>query len=218
MNTIQQSLFGESQEELQGDDRQTPNEIAKLIGAKLIKTTDETILCPAAGTGQIVKFLPTTRKIVCCEINHNRYLTGITNTAHIANCHWIHGNFFQVYCGFPEFEPIVNNKFDLVIDNPPFSNALDFIQTSLELLNPNNPEARVCFLLPGDYFYGKQRRMKLKSLDCHIHHIYPTGVGDGRIAYLDVSGKPEKGRQVYDVVFDIRLRRNGGVISYLFDL
>jgi hypothetical protein len=206
MNTTQQSLFGEVTEELKGDNRQTPNEIASLM-AKLVKPTDRYILCPAAGTGQIVKFLPQERMIICCEINSDRANTGKINTER--TCVWINNDFFNI-----DFR----NRFDLIIENPPFSRGLDFLERSLELLNRDNPESRICFLLPGDYFYGKQRRLKLQSLNCHIHHIYPTGLGDGRIAYLDACGKPEKGRQVYDVVFDIRLGKKRSAITYLTDL
>jgi hypothetical protein len=205
---LQQSLFGETEEELKGDDRQTPNEIAQLM-AKLVKQSDEDILCPAAGTGQIVKFFPAKPKITCVEINGDRFLAGMGNTSRLQTL-WIKSDFFEI--------PFTSkHKFDLIIENPPFSRGLDFIERGLGLLKPDNPEARICFLLPGDYFYGKERRSRLKKLDCHIHHIYPAGVGDGRIAYLDANGKPERGRKVYDVVFDIRLGK-GGCVSYLGDL
>jgi type I restriction-modification system DNA methylase subunit len=203
---MQQSLFPQSQE-LKGDDRQTPNEIGQLM-AKLVNVSDEDILCPAAGTGQIVKFLASSARIICVEDNGDRFLAGMQNTKQL-DCLWIKSDFFEV-----PFKPL--HKFDLIIDNPPFSLGMEFIEASLKLLR-NNSKSRICFLLPGDYFYGKQRRLKLQSMDCHIHHIYGSGLGDGRIAYLDIDGKPQKGRQIYDCVFDIRLGRGGSCMTYLTD-
>ncbi|HBE17066.1 MAG TPA: hypothetical protein DDW51_05505 [Cyanobacteria bacterium UBA11367] len=175
-------------EDWTNNDWQTPMNIAELM-ADLIHPMEIDILEPAAGTGQIVRSINTkNRNVTAIEIKKSRYekATGIAN--------WINGDFFNHY-----------DKYDLIIGNPPFSLRIEFIKHSLELLNPNG---RILFLLPIDFYCGKKTGDAWRGLSCYIHHQYTF---QHRIAYLGKDGIPQKGRQIYDAVFDIRVGNSGSV-------
>jgi hypothetical protein len=194
----QLALFPEVEPEWTSDDWQTPNEIASLM-AKLVKPSDRFILEPAAGKGQIAKYLPF--GTFCVEINEQRFVSGYKNTLH---CHWLNSNFFDEYY-------LCHVGYDLIISNPPFSKCVEFVERSLCLLNPDNPESRILFLLPLDWNCSKERGNAWRKLNAHIHHIHQIM---GRVAYLDASGVPQTKRQCVDAVFEIRPGK-GGVVSYL---
>ena len=180
------------------DDWETPNPIAQQMGA-LVRDEELDVLEPAAGTGQIVRFIPwRMRRIpVAVELKPSR-----TNVGR-ERCHWaawIQSDFFQWRS---------NTEFDLIITNPPFSLRMEFIAHSLSMLKP---DGRLLFLMPIDFNCGLKAGNRWKQLDCHIHHQY---VAQSRIAYLNSKGKPQSGRQIYDVVFDIRRGKEGGVSSFL---
>ncbi|MEB3189684.1 MAG: hypothetical protein VKL42_04995 [Snowella sp.] len=192
------------------NDYETPDNIAKAM-AKLILPTDRYILEPCAGTGQIVKALlkvvndDTT--ILANEISKERFRKLCQINKVSAKC-----NDF-LYVDSP-------HAWDLIITNPPFDYALEFIAKSLTLLN-DKPESRLLFLMPIDTFSSQGRANQLQELDCHISkiHIIP-----GRIDYLkdgvpmskcqkEIDGVPQfkngkpvmcSGRQVSDAVFEIK--------------
>lgn len=201
------------------DDYETPDYIASAM-ANLILPGDKNILEPFAGTGQIVKHLPGNRTIDLIEIKRSRYLQLIKLKNH---CFAYNGSLF-------EFD--ARDDYDLIITNPPFSLVMDAISHSLKLLNLDNPDARLLFLIPLDTFASQARSEKLKSLDAHIHHTHLIAK---RIDYLKngepmskcqktingipqfKNGKPIKnsGRQCYDAVFDIRAGKENPSTTFL---
>jgi len=208
-------------EDFTNDDYETPDDIAKAM-ANLVIATDRNILEPFAGTGQIVKYLPSDRIIDVVEIKRIRIekmLLGVLNFNSICNM-----DFFDLDCE--------TRKYDLIITNPPFSLCMEAISHSLKLLNPDNPNSRLLFLIPLDTFASQGRSEKLKNLDAHIHH---THLIPRRIDYLKdgepmskcqktvngipqfKNGKPIKnsGRQCYDAVFDIRLGKEQATTTFL---
>jgi hypothetical protein len=205
----QLSLLPEDDRNWTNDDWQTP-EGSAIAMSRLVKQTDLRILEPCAGTGQIAKFLPD--KLgglnTCCEINPARFRQGMKNAP---GCCWINGDFLEV-----DVDAVLLTScefiYDLIIGNPPFSKCVEFIERSLSLLDIDNNQSRILFLLPIDWNCGKARAAAWKKLDAHIHHEYRI---EGRIAFLDANGIPQPKRQIYDAVFDIRLGRRFGGVSYL---
>ena len=220
----QLTLFDTQQvsEDFTSDDYGTPDHIAKAI-AGLILPTDGTILEPFAGTGQIAKYIPGGRYLVCNEIKSSRCKQGAKKVK--ANF-WLNEDFFA--------DAFVEDCFDLIVSNPPFSLCLEAIARSLTLLNSNNPNSRILFLMPLDWNCSKARAEQFNNLDAHIHHVYriperidylmngipcsrTQKVKDG-VPVFKPSGKPEmmSGRQCYDAVFDIRPGKTEASTTYLF--
>lgn len=189
------------------DDWETPDDVASSMAA-LVKTSDLRVLEPSAGSGQIAQFLPTGS--LCCEIKPQRVALGKQKAPH---CHWIKSNFFELDLESPLFSnpEQASQGYDLIITNPPFSHCIDFLQLGLKLLNRNNPDARLLYLLPVDFCSSVERGQAFQALDCHIYHEYRIL---NRVAYLR-DGKAYKGRQIYDAVFDIRPGNQSGAISFL---
>lgn len=194
-------------DEWTNDDWETPSPIAQQIGA-LIRDDERFILEPAAGTGQILRFIKWDLDpfVVAVELKPDRFNRGRQR----CSGEWINSNFL--------FDNLIKDwtpdaqksfEFDLIVTNPPFSLRMEFIERSLSFLRPNG---RLLFLMPIDFNCGLRMGNKWKQLDCHIHHVYRI---QNRIAYLNAKGKPQSGRQVYDAVFDIRLGKLGGVTSFL---
>lgn len=210
------------------DDWETPDDIAKKM-AGLMKPSDRIILEPCAGTGQIFKYLGRQRlameikpEIDCVEEHWSRYEKG---RKQYGIGLWSNSNFF-------EWKTIY--KYDLIITNPPFSKLMQFIERSLGLLEPTNPEARLLFLMPIHWASSKERAEHWRSLNARIHHIHliegrvdylQNGVPASKLPKLGKNGSPivnpmtnkpilKSGRQCNDAVFDIRLGK-GGCVSYL---
>lgn len=186
---------------------ETPDEIAQRI-ATLVLPSDRRIMEPAAGTGQIAQYLPDGS--FCCEIKPNRLQSLKLKAPH---CHAIQADFLSLRLDIPllnEFDCDYQG-FDLIVTNPPFSLAIEFLTQGLRLLNKDNPQARLLYLLPIDFGCSIKRGTALATLECHIHHVY--WIRD-RIAYIR-DGIPIKGRQCYDGVFEIRPSKQTGAISYL---
>lgn len=175
------------------DDYETPTDEARKI-ADLIRDDEWDILDPCAGTGQLIRpiELLNDRLITAIELKPSRVKAG-TERCHWAT--WIQGNFLLHRA---------EEKFDLVVANPPFSLRMEFVHASLQVLKPSG---RLLFLMPIDFNCGRSMGDRWKKLDCHIHHEY---VIQHRVAYLNANGIPQKGRQIYDAVFDIRPGKGGG--------
>ncbi|HIK29899.1 MAG TPA: ParB N-terminal domain-containing protein [Oscillatoriales cyanobacterium M59_W2019_021] len=184
------------------DDWETPDNVAEAM-SRLILPSDRRILEPSAGTGQIAKFLPCDRDLVCVEQNTSRFSQGKDRSpGRWVNSRFPHG---------AGFSKEIKSGFDLVIGNPPFSEIIDFLVGSLQFLNLENPDARILFLLPLDWNCSIARGTTWQTIDARIHNVYPWR---GRIAYLK-NGEPEFGRQVCDAVFDIRPGKDGGCFNFL---
>jgi hypothetical protein len=214
------------------DDWETPDDVAKKM-AGLIKGDDVLICEPCCGTGQIIKYLPLhTTELTCCEINSERSAKALEKTRY-----WNYKDtlYTSDFLGDIAYKLNWIGYFDVVITNPPFSKCVQFIERSLELLNPDNPNARLLFLLPVDWMSAKGRAEHWRRLDAHIHHVYLV---EGRTDYLKngvpasqlpkvckhsgnvilhpINKKPVmmSGRQLSDAVFDIRQGKDG-CVSYL---
>jgi hypothetical protein len=201
------------------DDWETPNNIAQAM-SELVLPGDEYILEPCAGTGQIIKHIlhPESCSILCMDINKSRVEKGRCKSP---DCTWLCSDFLRSH-----IEPVT--EFDLVITNPPFSKCMEFVGRSLSLLNPNNPSARLLFLMPSDIFQSKSRANAFSQLNAHIHHIYPIV---GRVDYL-INGVPasqtlvekggkmvkRSGRQTCDAIWDIRPGKQGGCTTFIDSL
>jgi hypothetical protein len=210
-------------EEFTNDDYETPDAIAQAI-ANLVLPTEKYILEPFAGTGQIVKYLPSDRIIDVVEIKRSRYLQLIQLKNH---CFTYNGSFFEFQHG---------GYYDLIITNPPFSLCIESINYSLEFLNPDNPDARLLFLMPLDWNCAQSRAKVWNELDAHIHHVYripkrvdylingvpcsktPKKLDNGKDMINPLSRKPimMSGRQCYDAVFDIRLGKENPSTTFLY--
>jgi hypothetical protein len=161
---------------------ESPPEIARKM-AGLLQDDEHVILEPAAGRGNIVRHIPIgplsweqDRGVFAIELNPNRVAEGRLLAPKAV---WKQGDFLTM-----ESSPEV----DVVIANPPFSLALQFIERSL------------LYLLPGDCFASQERCDQFEALDCHIHHRYRIR---DRVAYIK-EGVQVKGRMIYDCVYDIR--------------
>lgn len=196
INLLDDSTSNTSNDEWSADDWQTPNNVAKMM-SKLILPSDLNILEPCAGIGQIAQFLPL--HAYCNEIKANRYDIGKTK-----GHKWFNLDFLAV----SEWDC----RFDLIITNPPFSLCMEFIERSLSLLNIDNPNSRLIFLLPLDWNCPKGRSDKWKHINAHIFAEYRIV---GRVAFLDKTGSPQARRQCSDAVFDIRPGKQLSQIMYL---
>jgi hypothetical protein len=201
--------------EFNTDNYETPNHIAKAM-ASLVLHSDKKILEPCAGNGQIAQFLPDHAH--CNEILLDRYEQLSCFAKNVSNKDFL----------LDDFE-----TYDLIITNPPFSVCLEFIEKGIYLLNRDNPDARLIFLMPLDWNCAKSRAKIWSSFDAHIHHVYRI---PQRVDYL-MNGKPcsrtqkvkngepvfsasgtpimMSGRQCYDAVFDIRPGKHTPASSYL---
>lgn len=202
------------------NDYETPSHIAAAM-CKLILPTDEFILEPCAGTGQILKHIvsvaPEHSVINWCEVNKERVNKLPT---------WIPGR-CQDFLAIDYYK----GMYDLIITNPPFDYALEFIEKSLEMLS-DHPNSRLVYLLPIDTFSSKSRAKYFQSLDCHISNI---SIIPGRIDYIKdgvpvsktqkvvdgvlqygKNGKPImcSGRQISDAIFTIK-KGKGNVVNFV---
>ena len=226
---MNQLSLSQSVEEFTNDDYETPGKEAQAI-ASLVLPADRNILEPFAGSGQIVKYLPSDRNIDAVEIKLSRARKILEwNDRRNRNLVvWEGMNFFETFT-------IKGNLrvYDLVITNPPFSLCMEAIAHSLKLLNPDNPDARLLFLIPLDTFSSQARSEKLKSMDAHIHHTHliPKRIDylkDGElmskcqkikdgVPQFDKNGKIilNSGRQCYDAVFDVRPGKENPSTTFL---
>lgn len=172
-------------EDFTTDDWETPPEIARKIAA-LIKPLD-LVLDPCAGRGAMVRYIKAQR-ITALEIKPDRVEDG-KNLA--PNATWRCTDFLKNV-------PVPMRS--VVVTNPPFSLAIEFIERSLLWLDPRDPDARLLFLLPGDYFASQERNDRFEALNCCISHRYRIR---GRVGYIKEGVQMDQ-RQVYDCVYEIR--------------
>lgn len=203
------------------NDYETPDWLAQEMASMLLYS-DDYILEPCAGTGQILKAIIsrmiTADNVYWCEKNKDR-------AAKLPQ--WIK-------CRGYDFLKTVKRDigFDLIITNPPFDYALEFIEHSLKLLNDES-ESRLIYLLPIDIFSSKARAQHFQQLDCHISNIT---IVPGRVDYLKngvpvsktqkvvdgvlqygKNGKPImcSGRQVSDAIFTIK-KGKGSLVNFVY--
>ncbi|MBE9037652.1 hypothetical protein [aff. Roholtiella sp. LEGE 12411] len=85
----------------------------------------------------------------------------------------------------------------MIISNPPFSKCVEFVERSLCLLNPDNPESRILFLLPLDWTGSKERGNAWRKLNAHISHTSNHGACgvSGRVGST-ANQKAVRGRRI----------------------
>lgn len=194
------------------DDWESPDPLAEFIGS-LIHPYDRLILDAGAGKGAISKHLPDSiwsedeqhqnRDTACIELSQERYNIGSTRYPEKT---WFYGDFLDsTILQVPEL-----NKRHVITSNPPFSLLLEFINQGINLLDPSYPIARLLYVAPCDALQSKERNQIFKSIDCHVHHTYAIV---GRVAYIK-NGKAMSGRQINDVILDIRLGKSPSSITF----
>lgn len=195
LNLISQT--GISQTTWCSDDWETPPELAEKI-EELLKPGEDYILEPCAGTGSLAKTLARLSYVTAFEISQTRF----------SQLEKIQSDFLKVqHCDFLKVPS--EQHYDVVVANFPFSQIVSFIDHSMKFLKPYG---RLLMLAPLDCFCAKKRNADFLKLNLHIHAIHPIV---GRVAYLK-NGQPEKNRQIYDAVFDIRsYQKHGDVNSFL---
>ena len=161
------------------------------------------ILEPCAGTGMIARAI-----VDICEIGGWEYeLTAIEIRKDRAAV--LEDNrYFSIDADFLDFD-FGDERFDVVITNPPFDIGMEILERSLDLIKA---DGRCLFLLPIAYFQSQDRAKKFAKLNAHIHRVYPIV---GRVAYLK-NGVPETGRQCEDAVFDVRLGKLDGGVEFIW--
>lgn len=175
------------------DNYDTPLPIATKIAA-LAKDLGSDMLEPAAGVGNIARYLPS--GTLCLEIDDLRGRQGWASAKH---CSW-------QWLNFLELDPIP--EFDVVVTNPPFSKMMDYIEHGLKFLKPTGA---LVYLLPMSWRASRGRSERWLTLDAHIEREY---VLSGRVDYdyngtpmskqLNAKGKRNSGRQETDAVYIIR--------------
>lgn len=102
----------------------------------------EKILEPSAGNGNILKAIAnkTNAEITSLEIREEEY-SSLKELSDIV-----------IIDDFINYE--FDDKYDLIIGNPPYSNAIDFVEKSLSLLSENG---RLIFLLRTAFLESKKR-------------------------------------------------------------
>jgi 16S rRNA A1518/A1519 N6-dimethyltransferase RsmA/KsgA/DIM1 with predicted DNA glycosylase/AP lyase activity len=206
------------------NDYETPTNVAKAM-VELIKPTDQFILEPCAGTGQIASLICKREKpwhLSCFEINPYRFekLESTVSPSEIG----------VLACG--DFLQATESKvFDLVITNPPFDYGMEFIEKGLSVLR-DAPNSRLLYLLPVDYLLSQKRAKQFQEMNAHVSAIYAI---PGRVDYLKdgvpmsltqqiKNGIPQfkgkrplmmPGRQCSDAVFEIKKGKGNNFFGYL---
>ena len=175
------------QESFTNDDYETPDWLAKAM-CNLVLPTEKYILEPFAGTGQIVKHLPSDSEALrrnritdAVEIKPSRFRSLSLLPPQKRTGSLYQSNFFEMQ------KWDFGSEYDLIITNPPFSLCVEAIAHALTLLNLDNPDARLLFLMPVDYL-----KKGIPMSQCQK-------IKDG-VPQFDKNGKPimNSGRQCLD--------------------
>lgn len=170
------------------DDWETPDHIARLLAAQVhdgsdrCLPVDRVIIDAGAGSGRITTHLPPGTHAI--EAKKSRVEAGQVRAP---GATWHHADFLT-------WTGVKDGTADLVIGNPPFSVAPDFLNRALELVRPGS--GRVVFLLPCDFCHKPDATLGKVRYDFMHQAIAVVG----RVSYLQ-NGKPVRGRQVYDSIF-----------------
>lgn len=129
-----------------------------LLGAALQLRPKMSILEPAAGEGAIVAEVQAARSqlsITAVEIDPGRHLVlqSICPQALCAN--------------FLEWRP--KKRFDLVVTNPPFALAMDFVEASFELMKPDGE----CAMLLRLNWLASMKRARFLQAHCPDVYVLP---------------------------------------------
>jgi hypothetical protein len=202
---------------------ETPPEVAELM-AKLVQSSDHRILEPCAGTGHIAKAILDAQDDIEQELHLNEI-----DPERVAKLRQFRATNVIVYqSDFLGIEPCP--LMDLVITNPPFDLAMEFIEQGLKYLN-GFQSSRLLYLLPLDTFSSQKRSAKLRELNCYVAQIHAIPyrvdfwlngkpmsqiqqVKNGVPQFYGKRPKMMSGRQGYDAVFCIK-KGHGNFFSYL---
>ena len=126
----------------QNDFYATPVDVVENLLNFINLDSVEKILEPSAGNGNILKAISnkTNAEITSVEIREEEY-GGLKELSDIV-----------IIDDFINYD--FDDKYDLIIGNPPYSNAIDFVEKSLFLLSENG---RLIFLLRTAFLESKKR-------------------------------------------------------------
>lgn len=172
---------------------ETPYEVAYFMANRYLRINKQ-ILEPSAGSGAIACLFntPTTD---CIELDTERYLLGKEKTNYAT---WHNCNFF-------DFEPQPQKKYDLVVGNPPYGDAvnndrfrftpINFIKKCAEMLAD---DGLIVFLLESDYFRSINRHEYFKESGVFLRKKIDI---IGRLKFLQ-NGKSEGSASRYHSIFE----------------
>jgi|SRR3972149_971096 len=156
------------------DDYQTPLWAIELI-VQRFNMTGKVILEPAVGSGNIVqvikKYYPKNYGIYGVDINQEYITNAVENLKILAEC----GD----YITQPKYADTIWPDPDIIITNPPYSLALDFITKSLEIVKPGG---LVIMLLRLSFLESKKRKEfhQYNPVDSiYVLSERPSFTGDG---------------------------------------
>lgn len=129
----------------------TPEQLVEDIVNTYIMNDVNSMLEPAAGTGQIVRVIRKNRfefPITAIEVNPNHFPEDLKS-----ECKYLNKQYTQL-----SKDDI--GTFDLIFTNPPFPQFDAYLKHSVELLNPNG---KIVFLMPVTMLTGIKRGILLKK-------------------------------------------------------
>eukprot|EP01083_Nonionella_stella_P171983 588832_1 len=156
----------------------TPNNLGKYIstliceeeGEELRKSKVKLRLADLmAGNGNITQWLPGYH-ILAVEKNKQRYESG---RRCVQRATWLNCDIFSEY--FIKNYVFRCKPFDIVVSNPDFEFGFAAIYVGLLMIR-GNPNAKLIFLLPMDFFNGTKIRQRLYRIcNFHIEKMYSVG-------------------------------------------
>lgn len=190
----------------------TPAHVTRFAKTLIDRRYDCMVCELGAGNGSISSVLPPDS--LCVEICEKYIIDGKEKVSHVK---WLHHDALD-----PEFYSSRFGMYDLVVSNPPFELALQFIFVALAIIRnyrwssrpdsniePGTKRAgRLLFLLPSDYFEASNLRARVfKLLDFHIETEYRLG----HLSYY--ANAPNAQKQTCDSLFVLR-PGGRGMIKY----
>jgi len=159
----------------------TPLELAKYM-ASIRNKTDKRFGDLMAGNGNITMFIPG-NDVLAVEKDKARYEAGMLLAR---NATWVNMDIFDI--NFIIQYIFETQPYDRVFCNPDFEFAFPAIYVGLLMIR-NNPDGRLCFLLPSDFFESSPARARLyRVMNFSIEKEYKVG----RWNYYPEKGKREK--------------------------
>lgn len=160
-------MLGKNKLERRADDSyQTPQELANKICKALLwefEKSPQTVLEPSCGTGAFLKASSYTwygASITGIDINEEYVKSCVKNTP----ANYVFANDFLNMAEDRDF------KFDLIIGNPPYSLAEEFVQKGLTLLEK---DGHLAFLLRLSFLASKERSQRLYRNSTNFYGIMP---------------------------------------------
>ena len=151
----------------------TPTRISRFLGQLInIDSGDTRVLELGGGAGSISQFLPSGTLVfekLQARIERGKIVASNAVWSPPTDC--LTRRFMTNMARDGHFF-----SYDVVVSNPDFEVAMQFLYLGLQLLNFHNPQARLIFLLPSDFFEGSAARTRVyKILNLHVEMEYKLG-------------------------------------------